>query len=148
MTRTDVGSLQRARKANTHDRLLRAFSKIEAEVLEQGFYSENNGKVTLTEISRRAGLSSTTLRNVHHRPTRDLLKNKILSLGANGAVTTAKAKSAVTDKIAFYEDALKRVNTEAILWRIELRKLREENQELRKRLMSCQKAGNIFPIRS
>jgi hypothetical protein len=55
-----------------------------------------------------------------------LPKSVILNLNAK-----PKALTAARDKIKWYEDALKRVNTEALKWRAELAALTQENERLR-----------------
>ena len=54
---------QQARGEATRDKVLAALRTMEREIDEDGLYPENNGKVTLTEVARRADVSPITLRN-------------------------------------------------------------------------------------
>jgi hypothetical protein len=135
MTRkTNYGPLvhaQRARGEATREKMLAAMRTIDRELDEHGLYLEDNGKVTLTEVARRAEVSAVTLRNRHHHQTRDMVRNWLAQLARRGATTKPRARKAARDKISWYEDALRKVNTEALKWRAELAALTQENENLR-----------------
>jgi hypothetical protein len=72
MTRTGnyepLVNAQRARGEETREKMVAAMRTIDREISELGLYAEHNGKVTLTEVARRAEVSAVTLRNRHHHP--------------------------------------------------------------------------------
>jgi hypothetical protein len=121
---------QRARGEATRKKVLAALRTIEREIDEHGLYPENNGKVTLTEVARRADVSAVTLRNQHHHQTRDIVQDWLAQLKQRAPTTKPKARTATRDKITWYEDALKKVNAEALKWRAELAALSQENEKL------------------
>ena len=120
----DIQDLQRNRKVETEAKVLETLSAIEDEINEHGAYPHNDGKLTLSEIARRAGIGGSTLRNRHHLATKKHVKSWLKKIGSHAPTTKRDAKAASAKKIAFYEDALRKVNTEALLWREELQTLR------------------------
>ena len=141
---------QRAKKDSTRERIVEAMRVIEQEISEHGLYPHNDGKVSLTEVARRAGVGSTTLRNAHHHETRERVQKWLKSLGPRAPTTAAKARKASREKIAWYEDALRKVNAEAIKWRTELAALQDENRQLREQIneMEARAGTSVVGIRS
>jgi hypothetical protein len=127
---------QQARGEATREKVLAALQTMEREIDEHGLYPENNGKVTLTEVARRAGVSAITLRNQHHHQTRDIVQDWLAKLKRRAPTTKLKARKAARDKITWYEDALKKVNFEALKWRVELAALTQENEKLRNQVVT------------
>lgn len=125
---------QQARSEATRDKVLAALRTMEREIDEHGFYPENNGKVTLTEVARRADVSPITLRNQHHHQTRDIVQDWLAQLKQRAPITKPKARRAARVTLTWYEDALKKVNAEALKWRVELAALTHENEKLRKKI--------------
>jgi uncharacterized coiled-coil DUF342 family protein len=123
---------------------------IERELAEHGFYPANDGKVTLTEVLSRAGVGATTLRNKHHYGTRDLVQEWLRDLSTQKATTKPKARKAASEKIAWFEDALRKVNAEALKWRLERAALNKEIQDLRSQVekMTGSTDSNVVGIRS
>ena len=143
----DIQDLQRNRKVETEAKILATLRIIEDEISERGVYPHNDGKLTLAEIARRAGVGGSTLRNRHHLATRIHVKSWLRKIGSQAPVTKRAAMAASAKKIAFYEDALRKVNTEALLWREELQALRLENQKLREQLSVMSKpSSNVVPM--
>ena len=143
----EIQDLQRKRKAETEAKILETLSIIEDEISEHGAYPHNDGKLTLAEVARRAGIGESTLRNPHHLPTRRHVKSWLKKIGSQAPLTKGAVKAASAKKIAFYEDALRKVNTEALLWREELQALMLENQKLREQLSVMSKpSSNVVPM--
>ena len=143
----DIQDVQRNRKVETEAKVLETLSAIEDEINEHGAYPHNDGKLTLSEIARRAGIGGSTLRNRHHLATKKHVKSWLKKIGSHAPTTKRDAKAASAKKIAFYEDALRKVNTEALLWREELQTLRLENQQLREQLTAMSKpSSNVVPM--
>lgn len=123
-------------KDRTRAAILEAMKAIERDVAEHGFYPNNDGKVTLSEVLVRAGVGATTLRNKHHHETRELVQTWISKISAAEATTKPRARRAAREKIQWYEDALKRVNAEALKWRTERAALINEIEDLRAQIQS------------
>lgn len=144
---SDIQDLQRNRKIETEAKILETLRIIEDEINEDGVYPHNHGKLTLAEVARRAGVGESTLRNRHHLETKDHVKSWIKKIATRVPVTKSEAKAASMKKVAFYEDALRKVNTEAMLWREELQALKLENQQLREQLAAMGKPfSNVVPM--
>jgi hypothetical protein len=143
-------SSRKAKKDATRSAVVEAMGAIEIELAEHGFYPKNDGKVTLTEVLFRAGVGATTLRNKHHYETRDLVKEWLKTLSTQKATTKPKARKAASEKIAWFENALKKVNAEALKWRNERAALTNEITGLRKQVeeMKAGEGGNVVGIRS
>jgi len=124
------------------ERAKSAMRTIEAEIKEHGTYPYNNGVLNMTEVCKRAGIGSTTLRNRHHHPIRDSVKRWLDSIEKRAATNLADVHAAHREKISFYEEALRKVNAEAVEWRAEMVILAEENRELREQIanMTFEKA--------
>lgn len=99
---SDIQDLQRNRKAGTEAKILDTLSIIEDEISKHGAYPHNGGKLTLSEIARRAGIGGSTLRNRHHLVTRRHAKSWLKKIGSQTPVTKRAAKAASAKKIAFY----------------------------------------------
>jgi hypothetical protein len=104
--------VQRARRDAKRESILAALRRIEQEIGDHGFYKENNGKVTLTKVARRAGVGVTTLRNRHHHETRDIVQDWLAALKQRAATTKPKARRATLEKINWYENALRKTDAE------------------------------------
>lgn len=143
----DIQDLQRNRKVETKAKILETLSIIEGEISEHGAHPHNGGKLTLVEIVRRAGVGESTLRNRHHLAIKGHVKSWLKKIGSEAPITKGAAKADSAKKVAFYEDALRKVNTEALLWREELQALRLENQRLRDQLSAMSKpSSNVVPM--
>lgn len=125
---------QKQRKETTLERATSAMRTIEAEIKEHGTYPSNNGVINMTEVCKRAGIGSTTLRNKHHHPTRDIVKRWLVSIEQRAPTSMENMHGVHREKIKFYEEALRKVNAEAVEWRVELAALAEENRELREQI--------------
>jgi chromosome segregation ATPase len=139
-----------AKKDATRNAIVAAMDAIERELAEHGFYPANDGKITLTEVLSRAGVGTTTLRNKHHHGTRDLVQEWLRRLSTQKATTKPKARKAASEKIAWFEDALRKVNAEALKWRTERAALIMEIQDLRSQIekMRACMGSNVVGIRS
>lgn len=151
--RTSFGSIvatQKAHAESTKERILTAIQTIEREIVERGLYPENKGKVTLTEVARRAGVSAVTLRNKHHHETRGAVQKWLKQLKQRAPTTKATARKVTREKLAWYEDALRKVNAEALKWRAEIAALTEENERLRTQIasMKASNGANVVGIKS
>jgi hypothetical protein len=132
---------QRARRDATRESVLAALRSIEQEISGRGFYQENNGKVTLTEVARRAGVGVTTLRNRHHHETRDIVQDWLGALKQRAATTKPKARRATLEKINWYdENALRKTDAEVSKLLEQMEKLTEENKKLREQMASMKSA--------
>jgi hypothetical protein len=129
---------QQARGEATREKVLAALQTMEREIDKHGLYPNNDGKVTLTEVARRAGVSAITLRNKHHHQTRGIVQDWLTKLKRSAPTTKLKAQKATREKITWYEDALKKVNFEALKWRVELQALTQENEKLRNQVTTLQ----------
>lgn len=137
-----LAKTQRARKDATRERILAALRIMGREIQEQGSYPANGGRVTLAEVARRAGVSAVTLRNPHHHNTRDTVHDWLAQTKLLAPTTKPKARAAAREKIAWFEDALRTMNAEALRWRAELATLTEENQKLRSQIEHMKIAGD------
>lgn len=139
-----------AKKDATREAIVRAMHAIERDLAEHGFYPLNDGKVTLTEVLSRAGVGTTTLRNKHHHATRKLVHDWLKNLSSDKATTKPKARKAATEKIAWFESALKKVNAEALKWRVERAGLLKQIEDLRQQIekMKASEGSNVVGIRS
>jgi hypothetical protein len=125
---------QKARAQSTSERILDAMKTIESEIAQHGHYLENNGSVTLTEVARRANVSAITLRNKHHHETRAAVLQWLKRLKEKSATTKTESKQVIQKKIAFLENALRKMESEALKWRVEVTALAEENKTLREEI--------------
>ena len=140
---------QRARKDQTRERIFAALQTIEEELDKHGLYPNNNGKINLVEVQRRAGVGSTTLRNSHHHEVRKVVQDWLTQLKERGKPTSKPATQAVAQgKIAWYENQLKLLSADALTWRIQREALIKENQELRDQIVTFSaEQGKIVGIR-
>lgn len=144
---SDIQDLQRNRKVETEAKIIETLRIIEGEVNAHGVYPHNHGKLTLAEIARRAGIGESTLRNRHHLETKRHVKSWIRKIGSEAPIAKGCAKTATAKKVAFYEDALRKTNTEALLWREELQALKLENKQLREQLATMSiPSSNVVPM--
>jgi hypothetical protein len=128
---------QRARKDRTRVRVLAALRTMEGEIAEHGLYPQNNCKINLLEVLRRAGVGTTTLRNPHHHEVRDIAQDWLAQLTGRGASTTKPAtRAAAHEKIAWYGEQSKLLSAEALTWRLQKESLMPENQKLQQQIVS------------
>ncbi|UWR03459.1 hypothetical protein K3740_01735 [Ruegeria conchae] len=130
-----------ARRRATEERIFETIRTIEAEIAKDGWYPENNGALTRTEVCRRAGIGSSTLRNEHHRKTRDLVDEWLHQLSLRSPTTVKAAKVTTVQKIEWYEGVIRQVSAEVQKISVEMEKLRAENVSLRLQLKASNELG-------
>ena len=137
---TPVSDKPNARTEAALGRLRKAMCDIEAEVLaNQGIYPFNYGRVTQSELCRRADVKKATLQNpVHKDTTRVEIMGWLDKLGAQLAQTrdgTRERVTAVADSLSSEVERLTRAHqeTRALLAQAEQRieQLQQENERLR-----------------
>lgn len=147
---TRLIELQARRREETRSRVLTAMQTIDEEVEASGVYRQNDGKLNLAEVSRRAGVGVTTLRNSHHHETRSLVREWLTKYNATEPGPAVTSDSLPHRKISWYEQSLKKMNAEAVKWRVEIEQLRLENEELKRQVRGVgnQAKGRVVGIRS
>ena len=100
----------------------------------------------MTEVAHRAGIDDTTLKNQHHRETRDSARKLLAKLNKSAATTVPKARAVARDKIEFYEDALRKMNAEALKWRLEQPE-NKKNDAPQAVKLNAAKLTNVVPLR-
>lgn len=74
MSSQDLLAYQARNRDRTVEKIKAAMAAIEAEIKKAGFYPENQGRVTIKEVCRRAGVGHSTLKNSAHRETVELVR--------------------------------------------------------------------------
>lgn len=137
-----------ARTEQVRDRLRDAMKKIELEIEDNnGIYPFHGGRLSLSEVCRRAGVHKVTLQGSSHKTTtKPMVENWLL--GITKALTTGRktVRKTVTaradDWEAKYRDIANKFNEmyaiEIISRDEELRKLRERNAFLEAEILRLQ----------
>jgi hypothetical protein len=124
-------------------RLHRAMRDIEEEVLQnEGVYPLNHGRVTQSELCRRADVKKATLQNsVHKDTTRVEITDWLNNLNAKLVQTRTGVRARVTERVESMKErlelatkALHAAEVELEALRQRLRELALENAELKHRL--------------
>lgn len=106
---------QRENRKSTHDRVVAAMREIEVMLDTEEGVRRN---VKIIDVVRKAGIGSSTLRNPHHESLRGIVDAWIKRINASQKMPRARSASKKT--VAEYEKALRKLNSQAIVWRSEM----------------------------
>ncbi|MCJ2096327.1 hypothetical protein MKK67_28060 [Methylobacterium sp. J-072] len=145
------------RKLSTRERCEAAMRDIQADVeANKGIYPLSDGRITLQEVLRRAGLSSAALEKRHHHDFKAEVADWVAGANkriARGARTIRKVVTERVDEANAEIKAIRQAWTEAELeyvdGRGELAKLTTENAALARQVQQLQAelAGrNVIPM--
>ncbi|WP_395012055.1 hypothetical protein [Undibacterium sp.] len=130
----------RGRTADVIQRTREALAKMEAEIIENfGVYPENSGRLTQTEVCRRAGIAKITLHSPAHRQTTRL---EVESWIAKQQIKRkSEVQKFVSERADFWKNEHGKVASQICLYElqliekdVEIRLLRAENEVLREQL--------------
>ncbi|ALJ34454.1 MULTISPECIES: hypothetical protein [Azospirillum] len=145
-----LAEFQRLRKHDTADRIVAMLRTIEAELYINGsLYSENQGRLNIAEVCRRAGIRPVTLRNPRHKETKNIVEAWLTNLREHGVITskTAARKQVQARKLRrldHNEQAMRAMAADQQKYLEEIRELRRENADLKAKLAAAQSAGNVI----
>ena len=121
ITVTDKGN---ARTEAALKRLQQAMAEIEADIVaNQGIYPFNHGRVTQSELCRRADVKKATLQNPLHK---DTTRVDILAWLDGLSAQLAHSRDASRERVTAVADSLKD----------EITRLRQDNERLRQQLLT------------
>lgn len=121
ITVTDKGN---ARTEAALKRLQQAMAEIEADIVaNQGIYPFNHGRVTQSELCRRADVKKATLQNPLHK---DSTRVDILAWLDGLSAQLAHSRDASRERVTAVADSLKD----------EITRLRQDNERLRQQLLT------------
>ena len=147
------------RKASTRERCEAAMRDIQADVeANDGIYPLNDGRITLQEVLRRAGLSSAALEKPHHRGFKGEVADWVAGANkriARGARSIRKAVTArvddANDEIRAIRQAWTEAELEYVEGRAEVATLTTANAALHRevqRLKAELSGVNVVPLTS
>lgn len=146
------------RKASTEDSCKAAMAAIEKDVdTNGGVYPLNDGRVTVQEVLRRAGLSKAALEKGHHRALKIAVTDWVALSSrkiAGGAKTIRKVVTQrvddANDRVREIQQAWAEAELEYVEAQNEMVRLKTENEALRREVDTLREAasqGKIVPIR-
>lgn len=138
----ELRAYQLANKRRTVEKLEGAMRAIEAEIKDGGFYPQNQGRMNLRELCRRAGLGESTLKNKTHAATAAMARRWLARLEKTAPVAKPAAEDAKQARIAALTGQIDRIAQNYNRFRIEYdallkqkAELEEENAHLKRRLV-------------
>ncbi len=121
---------QLANKRRTIEKLNAAMREIEAEIKNRGFYPENQGRMNLRELCRRAGLGESTLKNKTHAATAAMARRWLARLKKAAPVAKPAAEDAKQSRIEELTGQIERIAQNYNRFKIEYDALLKQNAEL------------------
>lgn len=133
---------QVANRRRTVEKIQGAMRAIEREIKDRGFYPENQGRVNLKELCRRAGLGESTLKNKTHAATAATARRWLARLKKTAPVAKPAAEDAKQARIRELIGQVDQVAQNYNRFKIEYdallernARLEEENADLKRTLL-------------
>lgn len=95
------------RTANVTEKLRKAMSVMEQDIEENGgLYPYHGGRITQSEVCRRAGISKMTLQGVNHKSTNKVIVDAWVARATQGAVQGKRSvRKVVTERADAWKEA-------------------------------------------
>ncbi len=107
----------RQRRQETEIKVRQAIADIEADMAaNDGTYPENAGKVTLTEVFRRAGVGRTTLSGNHHRAFMTEIKAWVSARSTKRTPTQKMRAAEKVEEVEGLKQAIERLAADVQTW--------------------------------
>lgn len=137
---------QAQNRARTVAKIQQAMHTIETEIASEGIYPQNRGRVSRNEVCRRAGISSSTLKNPTHASTAKAIDGWMIRLRSSPSEVRSEARtepSRVSDLLAMIESIAANYDKFKVEYGVlegVNRDLQAENDSLRTRVVSLERA--------